>query len=127
MKLFILALFVAAVSADYVLKTTDDLNIARKECVLELKVPTTTVEEYKKRIFTPEGVTPCYLRCIFNRLGLFDDKDGFIVDYYMKQLGREDVRGGVVGCFDNAGTDTCMWAYRGFTCFLKNGFLPEGY
>lgn len=110
------------------MKTREDLTAARKECIAELGVPMTTVGEYQKRVFTAEGVTPCYIRCVFTRLGLFDDKVGFVTDNYIMQLGRGDgVRDGIVGCFDNSGTDTCMWAYRGFMCFNKGGFLPEGY
>ncbi|CRK95617.1 CLUMA_CG009075, isoform A [Clunio marinus] len=129
MKLFIVAaLLIVAVQGDYVLKTLDDLQTARKECILENKVPQELVAEYQKRIFKEEGVTPCYIRCIFTRLGLFDEKTGFITENYLKQLGRGDtVKDGVVGCYDNTGTDTCLWAYRAFTCFTKQGFLPEGY
>lgn len=114
-------------SADFGKKSREDLERARKECIAELSVPMPTVAEYHKRIFSPEGVTPCYIRCVFHRLGLFEDKGGFITDNYMLQLGREDVRGSVTGCYDYSGTDTCMWAFRGFTCFNKGGFLPEGY
>lgn len=110
------------------MKTREDLNTARKECIAELSVPSTTVAEYQKRVFSSEGVTPCYIRCIFTRLGLFDDTKGFITDNYLTQLAKGDsVRGGVTGCYDNSGTDTCLWAYRAFTCFTKSGFLPEGY
>lgn len=110
------------------MKTREDLNTARKECIAELNVPMATVGEYQKRIFTAEGVTPCYLRCVFMRLGLFEDKGGFITDDYLIQLGKgEGFRAGVTGCYDNSGTDTCMWAFKGFTCFNKGGFLPEGY
>lgn len=110
------------------IKTKEDLNRARKECVAELGILPAKVEEYKKKVFTEEGVTPCYLRCIFTRLGLFDDKMGFITESYMAQLGKgETARAGVTGCFDNSGTDTCLWAYRGFTCFTKRELLPEGY
>lgn len=126
--MFVLTFSFGQASAEFVLKSRDDLNTARKECIAELKIPATTVAEYQKRIFTAEGVTPCYIRCVFYRLGLFDDTTGFITDSYLKQVGRGDtIRGGVTGCFDNTGTDTCLWAFRGFTCFSKEGFLPEGY
>lgn len=121
-------LFTLKASAEYVIKTGEDLNKARKECVLELGVPATTVAEFKKGIFTQEGVTPCYIQCVFSRLGLFDTTSGFITDNYLKQLGKGDsFKEGVVGCFDNSGSDTCIWAYKAFTCFKKGGFLPEGY
>jgi hypothetical protein len=115
-------------SADYVLKTPEDLGVARRECVAELGIPATTVEEYRNKVFKPEGPTPCYIRCVFRRLGLFDDKSGFIIDNYVRQLGRGDgVVDEVRGCFDHTGEDTCFWAFRGFTCFLRKGLLPEGY
>lgn len=121
-------IFLIKASADYVLKTKDDLMKMRKECIAELKIPETLVAEYQKRVFTPEGVTPCYIRCVFSRLGLFDDSTGFLTDHYLTQLNKgETVRAGVTGCYDNSGTDKCLWAYRGFICLSKNGYLPEGY
>jgi hypothetical protein len=105
----------------------DDLALARRECVAELGIPTDIVQEYKNKVFKPEGKTPCYIRCVFTRLGIFDEKSGFNLDYYVKQLGRDGAAGDVRGCFDNTGDDTCNWAFRGFQCFGRKGLLPEGY
>lgn len=110
------------------MKNKEDLDRARKECIQELKVPGGLVDEYRKKIYKFEGVTPCYIKCVFSRLGLFDDAIGFQTNYYLAQIGKgEGVRDGVTGCFDNSGTDTCAWAYKGFVCFFKNGFLPDGF
>lgn len=110
------------------MKNKEDLARARKECIVELGIPATLVAEYQKRVFNPEGVTPCYLRCVFKRLGLFGEGKGFFVEDYLTQVGRGDtIKAGVTGCIDNTGTDECLWAYRGFMCFFKGGFLPEGY
>jgi hypothetical protein len=102
--------------------------LARKECITELGIGTDLVAEYQKKVFKPEGVTPCYIRCVFTKLGVFDVTTGFNIDYYLTQLGKGDgMREGVMGCFDNSGTDTCMWAFKAFVCFGKHGLLPEGY
>jgi PBP/GOBP family len=115
-------------SAEYIVKTRDDLTNARKQCIAQLEIPSTLVAEYQKRIFTADGATPCYIQCVFSQLGIFSTATGFNTDYYLAQLGKGDTfKAGVVGCYDNSGTDTCMWAYRAFTCFNKGGFLPEGY
>lgn len=122
-------------SAEYVLKTREDLDRARKECIVELGIPMTLVGDYQKRIFTPEGVTPCYISCVFKRLELFKEEDGFDTIGYLKQLGKGDgvrdgeagVRDGVIGCYDKIATDSCMRAFNTYMCFSKGGFLPEGY
>lgn len=119
--------FLWQASAEYVIKTPEDLGRARKECVAELGIPASTVAEYKNKVFKPEGVTPCYIRCVFTRLGLFDEKSGFNLDYYVRQLGRDGAADEVRGCFDHTGDDSCFWAFRGFTCFGKKGLLPAGY
>jgi hypothetical protein len=65
---------------------------------------------------------------VFSKLGLFFTATGFNTDYYLAQLGKgETFKAGIEGCYDNSGTDTCLWAYKAFTCFGKNDFLPEGY
>lgn len=116
-------------SAEFILKGKEDLELARRECIAEFGIGSELVAEYRNKIFKIEPPTPCYLRCVFSRLGLFDRETGFIIENYILQLGRgAGVTDAVRGCFDYTGTtDTCLWAYRGYMCFREKGLLPEGY
>ncbi|CAO1421981.1 unnamed protein product [Diamesa hyperborea] len=124
MKIFI-ALFalVALASAEFQIKTSEDLQKYRGECVQELEIPAETVEEYKKWNFKPEGKTPCYIRCIFTKMEIFNDEVGPIVDNLVLQLGQgrtDDIKDDIEKCIDNSGDDKCMWAFKGFGCFKKS-------
>lgn len=115
-------------SADYVLKGGDDLTAARRECIAEFGISGDLLADYRNKIFKPEAPTPCYIRCVFERLGLFEREKGFNVEYYLRQLGREgDLSGAIKGAFDYSGTDTCFWAYRTYINFREKGLLPADY
>lgn len=66
-------------SAEFQIKTSEDLQKYRGECASELEIPAETVEEYKKWNFKPEGKTPCYIRCVFTKMEIFNDEVGPIV------------------------------------------------
>lgn len=69
------------------------------------------------------------MRCILNKMGLFDDTTGFNIDHLVKQLGQNrneaEVRTEVAKCADKNPNkdDNCVWAFRGFQCF-KQAHLP---
>ncbi|XP_055632156.1 general odorant-binding protein 99a-like [Toxorhynchites rutilus septentrionalis] len=126
MKLFITAFaLIVAVSADFTVQTREDLLRYRSECASSLNIPEETVEKYKKWEFPEEDSTKCYIKCVFNKMHLFDDTTGPNVDNLVQQLahGRDadEVRAEVVKCVDkNTDDNACHWAFRGFKCFQKN-------
>ncbi|XP_075149050.1 general odorant-binding protein 99a-like [Haematobia irritans] len=131
MKVFVaVCLFIALSSAEYVVKTRENLLQYRNECVSELKVPENLVEQYKKWQYPEDDVTKCYLKCVFVKFGLFDESSGFNVDYIHQQLvganaeadHNNDVHAKIESCVDNneQGSSPCERAYRGVTCFIKN-------
>lgn len=83
------------------------------------------MNEYKKWNFSNDEKTQCYIKCIFGKMGLFDEKDGFDIERLVKQLGQGKnetvIRPEIVKCADKnqQKTDACQWAYRGFDCFKK--------
>ncbi|XP_065089082.1 general odorant-binding protein 99a-like [Ochlerotatus camptorhynchus] len=126
MKLFI-AVFalIAVAAAEFTVSTTEDLQRFRTECVTSLNVPAESVEKFKKWEFPEDDMTMCYIKCVFNKMQLFDDTEGPLVDNLVQQLahGRdaEEVRTEVLKCVDkNTDDNTCHWAFRGFKCFQKN-------
>lgn len=101
----------------------------RPECASSLSISEDAVNEYKKWNFPDDEKTRCYIRCIFNKMGLFDDASGFNIDHLVKQLGQNrdeaETRTEVVKCADKNPNkdDNCVWAFRGFKCF-KEAHLP---
>uniref|UniRef100_A0A182KHK4 Odorant-binding protein 9 n=1 Tax=Anopheles christyi TaxID=43041 RepID=A0A182KHK4_9DIPT len=113
------------VSAEFVVQTREDLLKYRAECVQSLSVSDELVEKYKSWNFPEDDTTQCYIKCIFNKMQLFDDANGPIVDNLVVQLahGRDvdEVRAEIVKCAgSNTDGNVCHWAFRGFQCFQKN-------
>ncbi|XP_053687879.1 general odorant-binding protein 99a-like [Sabethes cyaneus] len=126
MKLFVAVLGLLAVaSAEFTVQTSEDLHRYRNECVTALSVPEDHVAKFKKWQFPEDDTTQCYIKCIFNKMQLFDDTDGPLVDNLVQQLahGRDadEIRAEIVKCVDkNTDGNTCHWAFRGFKCFQQN-------
>jgi hypothetical protein len=78
-KIIIACALFAVASADFVVKKQEDLQKFRGECVKELNITAEEIEEYKKWNFTESGNTPCYLKCVFIKMELFDDEKEFLV------------------------------------------------
>ncbi|KAH8359599.1 hypothetical protein KR093_007788, partial [Drosophila rubida] len=116
------------VSADYVVKTKDNMLSYREECVKELSVPADLVEQYQKWQYPNDAKTQCYLKCVFTKWGLFDTESGFNVENIHTQLVRgaadhdDKLHGEIAACADKneQGSNACEWAWRGATCLLKN-------
>ncbi|XP_055323677.1 general odorant-binding protein 99a-like [Sitodiplosis mosellana] len=128
MKYFVAVLLLAAVvfaDAEWKIQTAENLNAYRPECANSLSIPEDKVNEYKKWNFPNDEKTQCYIKCIFGKMGLFNEKDGFNVEHLVKQLGQGKnetiIRPEVVKCADKnpQKTNACQWAYRGFDCFKK--------
>lgn len=110
-------------------KTNADLLRYRDECVSKLSIPADLVEKYKQWNFPDDEKTPCYLKCILEKFGLYDEEKGFDVHKIHHQLDGDKVdhsdatHGAIENCAKEAaaaGDDACVRAYRGFSCFLKD-------
>lgn len=113
-------------SADeFKVRNTDDLQVFRTECGKELNLPNERLEKFKKWEFGEDEETKCYIRCVFKKFPIFDDKTGPIVDNLVKQLShggnktQEELRADITKCVDakKDNENECSWAWRGFTCF----------
>lgn len=114
--------------AEWKIQTQENLEKYRPECATSLGISDDLVTEYKKWNFPNDEKTQCYINCIFKKMGLFDETNGFDVEHLVKQLGQgkneTEIRPEVVKCADkNPNKSTaCAWAFRGFNCF-KNAHL----
>lgn len=110
---------------EWKIQTAENIAAYRPECATSLSIPEDKVNEYKKWIFSNDEKTQCYIKCIFEKMGLFDEKNGFNIENSVKQLGQgkneTTVRPEVVKCADKntQNSNACEWAYRGFDCFKK--------
>lgn len=116
-------------TADYVVKTEEDLLKARTQCVSEVGVSAEDIEKYKRREFPDEEKTRCYLKCMFEKFGLFDEEHGFDVHKLHVQIEdnanvdhSDETHQKIANCVDNnsQGSDACTRAYRGVTCFVRS-------
>lgn len=73
----VLAMAAAECPTNFNIKTSEDLANYRTECIASLHLPETKAEDFKKWKF--ETADACYIKCVFNKMGLFDDVQGFCV------------------------------------------------
>ncbi|KAM8707131.1 hypothetical protein ACLKA7_011261 [Drosophila subpalustris] len=129
MKFFVaVCLFFTLASAEYVVKTKDNMLSYREECVKELGLSADLVEQYQKWQYPNDAKTHCYLKCVFTKFGLFNNDTGFDVESIHAQLTRgaadhdDELHGKIAECVDKneQGSNACEWAWRGADCLLKN-------
>nr|AID61305.1 odorant binding protein [Calliphora stygia] len=117
-------------SHDYVVKHHDDLVKFRDECSTKLKISPELMEKYKSWEYPDDEATHCYMKCIFEHFGFFDEHKGFDVHKIHHQLVGEHVtvdhndetHHKIEHCADKntQGSDACTWAYRGGMCFIRS-------
>ncbi|KAH8419117.1 hypothetical protein KR222_005596 [Zaprionus bogoriensis] len=120
-------------TANYVVKTHDDLVKYRELCATQVHATPEDVEKYRKWQFADEEKTRCYLKCVFEQFGFFDAEHGFDVHKVHVQLAgghanadhSDDTHQKLTECAGNnaEGSDACTWAYRGGMCFMRQN-LP---
>ncbi|XP_067625746.1 general odorant-binding protein 99a [Eurosta solidaginis] len=113
---------------DYVIKTKEDLARYRDDCVSKLSIPADLVEKFKKWEYPDNEQSRCYLKCVFEHFGLFDEKDGFDVHKIHHQLAGDEVdhsdelHGQIEDCVKESAdaADACTKVYRGAKCFFRH-------
>lgn len=80
------------------------------------------VAQYKAWNFPDDEKTHAYIKCIFTKMGLFSDANGFNVEHLVQQLGQNrdaaETRTEVQKCSDKKdAADPATWAYKGLACF----------
>lgn len=80
----VLAMAAAECPTNFNIKTSEDLANYRTECIASLNLPAQKADDFKKWKF--EAADACYIKCVFNKMGLFDDVSGFCVSSTFKVL-----------------------------------------
>lgn len=115
---------------DYTIKTKEDLSRYREECGTKLKVPAELMEKYKAWDYPNDELTRCYMKCVFEKFGFFDETHGFNAYLIHHQLAgahgpvdhNDELHRKIDFCADHntEKSDACTWAYRGAICFLRS-------
>ncbi|XP_005186856.1 general odorant-binding protein 99b [Musca domestica] len=115
---------------DYTVKTKEDLARFRDECGKQLDVPADKMEKYKAWEYPNDEITRCYMKCVFEKFGFFDETHGFNPYLVHHQLAgghepvdhSDEIHQKIDLCADKNSqkSDACTWAYRGGMCFLAN-------
>lgn len=73
-------------------------------------------EKYEKHDFPNDMKTKCYIKCMFEKQGTFDDTNGVNVEHMIKV--SKNPRALVERCALNRteSENACSWAYRIFEC-----------
>ncbi|XP_055907728.1 general odorant-binding protein 99a-like [Eupeodes corollae] len=128
MKFLIAVVVLAALaSAEYQVKTREDLTKFRDECVAKLGTPQAELEKYKKWNFPDDETAHSYLHCILKKFELYDDEKGFNVEDIHKQMvggshadHSDDTHAKIENCAKEANAaEANVRAYRGALCFMR--------
>lgn len=103
------------------------MKAARTECQASLQLIEDDVKQHGSGHSSDK--TECLPKCIFGKLGIFDETNGFNVDRSVEVFdhalnGRlETIREKVGKCADKSlqSANACEWAQHGFECFIKEG------
>lgn len=115
------------------LTNAEDVDGYRDHCVRLLQIPNSLVKQYERENFPNDMQTKCYVRCVFNELGLLNETT-FNVERFVLLLGDSNISDGenfirskVVKCTRKHAqtTDACEVAYRSFICFRKENLVES--
>lgn len=135
--IIVLTSLIAATTAGWRIQTVDDLLRTRNKCVKILDLEKVDAEHSMEELglFDVSDVesAKCVIRCIMNRMGLFNDKRGPHVGRLVRQMkfasssSTKDIRQEVVNC---ANQDTemnpeerCERAYALYQCIQNSNLL----
>ncbi|XP_055852393.1 general odorant-binding protein 99a-like [Episyrphus balteatus] len=106
-----------------------------EDCARELQIPASELKNYVLNTL-PEGpVGHCFIKCMFEKIGIFDKENGFKVEtIYNKitELHRPAIADGeLLGMIENCvkeskqADDACERAYRAANCFNSLEFRKK--
>jgi len=128
--LIVLFTLVAIIAADWSAKQPSKIITSMEECFKKLNVHEDLQAKIVKFDYPDVDIVHKFARCVFVNLGLFDDVNGFDMEHTLAHFGSEyhkQLRPLLEKCFDkNEETTTAeVWAYRDWTCLVKNGILSK--
>lgn len=109
--------------------SADEISLVDKsrfECGAELNIPPSELDKYNGSDFPEGSLGHCYIKCFFEKLGIFDEKTGFKTEVLYDKLSMfgtsDSLRNALEDCSKEANKETnaCERAYRGIVCFKNH-------
>ncbi|XP_058443198.1 general odorant-binding protein 99a-like [Malaya genurostris] len=123
----------ATVTADWRIQTVDDLLRNRNKCIKILNLDDGLSEDFGFFDFVEQDQAKCMIKCIMNRMGLFNDKRGPHVGRLVRQMkfaslsSTKDIRNEIMNCvyqdMEMNPTDGCERAYALYQCIQSSNLL----
>lgn len=122
--------FASAGTREQSLEHQRTLRAARKQCMESLDLTVEDALQHGLQDFSQYGKTKCLPKCLFEKLEIFDETNGFDVDctterFFLALVNRkkELIRERAVKCADKKlqSANACEWAHRGLQCFTAKG------
>lgn len=121
-------------TAGWRIQTVDDLLRNRNKCVKILELEDAFEEEFEGLFeFSNLDSAKCMIKCIMNRMGLFNDKRGPHVGRLVKQMkfasasSTKDIRSEIVNCVNQNTTidpeARCERAYALYQCIQNSNLI----
>lgn len=103
-------------SAEWNVPTAEDVKRFSSGCKISLQIMKDLAEKYEKHDYPNDMKTKCYIKCMLEKLGTFDDTNGVNVEHTRKV--SKNPRARVERCVLNRmeSENACSWAYRIFEC-----------
>lgn len=126
-RIIIITQVYATATAKSKLTSLDNFGTYQTECAASLAVRLEDVD-----IMRSTEKSPCFAKCVFEKLGFFDGTKGFNVENFVDKLGEGQhdtevrrLRSEFLYCADKnpQKSDACEWANRGIDCLKKAGLL----
>lgn len=113
---------VQVLADEWKIQTHEDLIKYRAECVQSQGITEEQVTKYKAWTFPDDEKTHKYIKCVFGKMGLFNEATGFNVEHLVQQLGQgrdaTETRTEVTKCATESKDPKAVnAAWKGLTCF----------
>lgn len=106
------------------------MDIYTTECAKSLSISIDELGRYQPTNLTGaienDSTAQCYSKCIAERIGIFDDKEGFNLDTYIKTSDKVYNETEIRQKFENCAKENprnskniCQWYFHGLECILK--------
>lgn len=124
---------IAVATASWRIQTIDDLVRNRNKCIKMLQLEEKVDEELGPFDFVDHDAAKCMVKCIMNRMGLFNDKRGPHVGRLVRQMkfasasSTKEIRAEIVNCayqdMEMDPDDKCDRAYALYQCIQNSNLL----
>ncbi|XP_058825081.1 general odorant-binding protein 99a-like [Topomyia yanbarensis] len=123
----------ATAAADWRIQTVDDLLRNRNKCIKILDLEDGLSEDFGLFDFVDQDQAKCVVKCIMNRMGLFNDKRGPHVARLVRQMkfasvsSAKDIRNEIMNCvykdMEMNPAEGCERAYALYQCIQSSNLL----